>query len=609
MAVLKNLHLLSIYIRRLILQATTAAGSGHPSSSLSAVELMVGLMFSGVFRADLHRPDRSTNDRLVFSKGHAAPLLYALYVAAGQLSESAMMKLRRFSSPLEGHPSIRWPFVDVPTGSLGQGLSAGIGLALAARLERSLARTYVLLGDSEMAEGQIWEAIQYAGWRRLGNLTAILDVNRLGQSGPTMLGHDVETYARRVKEFGWQTIIINGHNLPAVIGAYHRAIRTPYRPTMIIAKTLKGKGVSIMENKEGWHGRVLSKEQLMTALQELDPIRAGRATVAQPYAQFKALSQARPAPPPTYPQTESVAPRQAFGQSLLRLAPKYPRLVVLDGEVKNSTYTEIFAAAYPDRFFQTYIAEQNMVSIATGLAARGFIPVSATFAAFFTRAHDQLRMAAYAGYHQIIAGTHAGVSIGQDGPSQMGLEDIAMFRNLGATVLYPADVWATERLMERAMDASGLVYLRLTRQVSPPLYSAKTPFHIGGSHTLRHSQKDRVTIAAAGITVYEALRAADVLAEKKIAVRVIDLYSVQPLDRATLLQAVRQTKHLIVVEDHRRAGGLSEAVLSSLGSLAGTVISLAVKKIPRSGRPNELLGFEDIDAASIVTAVRYILKK
>lgn len=605
-----KLEQLAKLIRLWILESTTKAGSGHPTSSLSAVELMAGLFFSGIFKADLNKPKDQNNDRFILSKGHAAPLLYALYAAGSAISGKSLMTLRKFGSDLEGHPMVGFPFTEVPTGSLGQGLSAGIGIAIAAKMNNLPYRTYVLLGDSEMSEGQVWEAIQFAGYRKLSNLVTILDCNRLGQSGPTMLGHSVEQYAKRIKPFGWETIIVDGHDFGEIIPAYTGAKRSS-KPVMIIAKTVKGKGVSFLENKNGWHGRVLEKEKLVRALSEIGSVEKSlRVIVKKPLSpnKQKNLIPIRLVAP-RYDKNHLISPRRAFGNALVRLAPKYPHLVVLDAEVKNSTYTEDFCKKYKGRFIESYIAEQNMVGIAQGLASRGFIPVAATFAAFLTRAYDQLRMAQYAGTHQIYAGTHAGVSIGPDGASQMGLEDIAMFRTIhNSTVLYPADAYATERLLERGTQAPGIVYLRLTRADLPLLYKQSEPFTIGGSKTLRASPKDIATIISAGITLFGALKAADALRKDGLHVRVIDCYSVKPIDVPTLKKAARQTKALLVVEDHRPEGGLADAVRTALGKDAGKVISLASGGIPHSGTPEQLLAFMGIDADGIKRAVKKLLR-
>ncbi len=609
MATQKNLENLSRLIRSAILRSTTAAGSGHPTSSLSAVELMVGLFFGGVFRSRLEEPALTNNDRFVLSKGHASPLLYALYHAAGKVSEKELLSLRKFGSRLEGHPSILFPYTEAPTGSLGQGLSIGLGIALAGRFHKLSYRTYVLLGDSEMAEGSVWEAMQLAAHEKVDSLTALLDVNRLGQSGPTMLGHNVHSYARRAQSFGWKTIILNdGHDLRSILSAYKTALATKSKPTMIIAKTIKGKGVSFLENKNGWHGKALSSEQCEKALSELGTVKkvVGNIPVPRSGRRYFANTSGRSARQPKY--VVPTSPRKACGNALVRLAHAYQNLIVLDGEVKNSTYTELFQNEQPERFIESYIAEQNMVGMAIGLASRGMLPVSSTFAAFFTRAFDQLRMASYAGTRQVYIGTHAGVSVGQDGPSQMGLEDIAMFRTLAnCAVLYPSDAYSAERVVELALRSKGLSYIRATRADLPLLYDALTPFRIGGSKTLRSSRLDKATIIAAGITVHEALKAADVLMKAGKRIRVIDCYSIKPIDVRTLVRAAEQTKNLIVVEDHRPEGGIAEAVRSALGNKAGCVHSLAVTHTPHSGTPEQLLTYEGIDADGIVAAVRNVL--
>lgn len=605
----EHLEQLSRLVRSHILRMTTAAGSGHMTSSLSAVELMVGLLFGGMFRADLANPKNPMNDRLVFSKGHASPLLYALYSVAGKVTPRELLRYRTFGSRLEGHPLPTFRYVDVPTGSLGQGLSIGIGEALAGRMDRLGFRTYVLLGDSEMAEGSIWEAIQYAGFAKLDTLTAVLDANRLGQSGPTMIGRDLSAIARRVESFGWRTLLIDGHDVNDILKAYATSMKTKDKPTMIIAKTIKGRGVSFLEDREGWHGRALDRKELKKALTELGRVNQKiRGMVAAPPQARPRISQRKKARKLRYRLGEMVATREAFGRALVRLAPTFPKLIVLDGEVKNSTFTELFARKYPARFIEAYVAEQHMVSMAGGLAARGKLPVVATFAAFFTRAFDQLRLAQYARTHQVFAGSHAGVSVGQDGPSQMGLEDVALFRALEhTTILYPADALATEKLLERSLKAEGIVYLRLTRAETPVIYSSTTPFTVGGSRVLRSSGRDRATILAAGITLHEALRAVDALAKRNILVRLIDLYSIQPIDVQTLHSAAQETGPLLVVEDHRPAGGIAEAARSALGAKAGIVTSLAVRKTPKSGRPEEQLRYQGLDASSIVQTLKKLI--
>ncbi|MFH0852960.1 MAG: transketolase [bacterium] len=603
-----RLNELAKLVRADIIESTTRAGSGHPSTCLSAVDLMVGLMFSGVFKTDLNNIKNRTNDRLIFSKGHAAPLIYSLYSVAGKVSRKELMSLRKFGSRLQGHPMPDFPYTEVPTGSLGQGLSTGLGMALQATMDNLPFTTYVLLGDGEMSEGSVWEAIDYTSNNKVDNLVGILDINGFGQSGHTRLGHDIKKYFQRIKSFGWNVLSIDGHNMNQILAAYQKAKQIKRKPTMILASTLKGKGVSLIQNKGGWHGKALSKQQLSVAMAELGDIdRSLVGSIAQPIKKKKTIVKTKRAPSPRYSQSELISTRKAFGNALVRLALQYPEMTVLDGDVKNSTYTEAFGKKYPDRFIQAYIAEQNMVGMAGGLAARGKLPVASTFAAFFTRAFDHLRMAQYAQTRQIYVGTHAGVHIGEDGPSQMGLEDIAMFSTLqNSTVLYPSDAVAMEKLLELSLKNPGLTYLRATRGDTPVIYNSKTDFKISGSQVVRSSTSDKVTIVAAGITLFEALTAADLLAKKKIPVRVIDLYSIKPIDKSTLQRAARVSGRFIVVEDHRRVGGLAEAVQTALGNMCKELISLSVEKTPKSGRPEQLLKHQGIDAQSIIRTVERI---
>jgi transketolase len=606
-----QLKALARFCRYEMLRMTTRAGSGHPTSGLSATELMVGLLFGGIFRYDTDRPDHPNNDRLIFSKGHASPLLYALWAAAGRLTDHDLMSYRQFGSELEGHPSVAFPYVDAATGSLGQGLSIGVGMALSAKyLDKLPYRTYVLLGDSEMAEGSNWEAMQIAAHYGLDNLIGIIDVNRLGQRGETMYGHDVDAYQRRVSAFGWKTIVIDGHQFDAVLNAYRQTTPAEDRPTMIIAKTVKGKGISFLQDKNGWHGKALSKEELEKALNELGDVDTTvRGQIARP-------DDLQPQRPPggsaadlSYKKGDSVPTRNAYGNALNRLYPQFPRIVSLDGEVSNSTRAASFKEAHPERFFEMFIAEQNMVGAAVGLSCRGHIPFVSTFAAFLTRAADQIRMSRYSEANVKFVGSHAGVSIGEDGPSQMGLEDLALFRAvLDSVVLYPCDAVSTERLVEQAAGHDGLVYLRTTREGTPVVYDADEPFPIGGSKVLRQSDNDGATVVAAGVTVHEALAAYDRLRAEGLAIRVIDLYSVKPVDADTLREAARDTGILITVEDHFAEGGLADAVRSALGKQPVPVHSLAVRRKPRSGQPQELLDYEGISREAIVGCVRRVLQ-
>lgn len=576
---------------------------------------MTALMF-GFFRADLKNPDNKHNDRLIFSKGHAAPLLYALYVAAGAASEQELLTtLRKFGSRFEGHPTMQFPFAEAATGSLGQGLSIGVGMALNAKYLDALPyKTFVLLGDSEMAEGSNWEAMQLASFYKLNNLIAILDVNRLGQRGETMGGWEMEWFERKAWACGWKTIVVDGHNFRAIDEAYVTACKEKKQPVMIIAKTVKGKGVSFLENKEGWHGRALSSSEADEALVEIGlKHHTLRGVVLHPDMSVEGhipAAEQLTKHTPAYPIGQFIATRKAYGHALVNLFPHHKNMVVLDAEVSNSTEAQIFKAAYPKHFFEMFIAEQNMVGTALGLSRRGKIPFLSTFAAFLTRAHDQIRMCQYSESNIKIVGSHAGVSIGEDGASQMALEDIALFRSLlGSVVLYPSDANATDKLVAAAAAHHGMVYLRMTRRETPVIYSADEQFPIGGSKTIRSSATDKVTVVGAGVTLHEALKAYAQLKDEGVSVRVIDAYSVKPIDMLTLRKAAKETKAIVVVEDHYAEGGIGEAVLSALAGTGAKVVSLAVRHMPQSGTSDELLAYERIDATAIAEEVRIILKK
>ncbi|MHB1134808.1 MAG: transketolase [Chloroflexota bacterium] len=598
------------------IRASSAAGSGHPTSSLSAADLMAVLM-SEYLRYDFAKAKNPANDHLIFSKGHATPLLYSMYRAAGAITEEELFTFRRLGSRLQGHPSPVLPWVDVATGSLGQGLPIGVGIALAGKyLDRLPYRVWVLCGDSEMAEGSVWEAFELGGHYRLDNLVAIVDMNRLGQRGETMLGWDGQAYAARARAFGWHAIEVDGHDVAAINAAYAEVEKQRGRPVAVIARTVKGQGVTFLEDQPGWHGRTLDSEQTGRAIQELGGERGARIDVRKPE---EVPVPERPAPSavdlPRYEVGSEVATRAAYGDALEALGAARQDVVALDGEVSNSTYAERFAQALPDRFFEMYIAEQQMVAAAVGLGVRGYVAFASSFAAFLTRAHDFLRMAAISRANVRLSGSHAGVSIGEDGPSQMGLEDLAMFRALpGSTVLYPSDPNQTAHLLAAMADRPGISYLRTTRGKTPVLYPPDEPFTIGGSRILRGSEDDRATIVAAGITVHEALKACDELRREGIAVRLIDAYSVKPIDEPALLEAVRETGgRVVVVEDHHAEGGLGEAVLAAL--TAGdspdklAVRHLAVRDVPGSGTPEELLDAAGIAAPHIARAVRDLLAR
>lgn len=600
---MKNLAEIARLLRYYILAATTQAGSGHPTTCLSSVELMTGLLFGGFFRFDSDNPDNPNNDRLIFSKGHAAPLLYSLWTVAGKLSETELLTLRKFGSSLEGHPTKSFPYAEAATGSLGQGLSIGAGMAINGKyIDRLPYKVFVLHGDSEMAEGSVWEAIQLAAYYKLNNLIGIIDVNRLGQRGETMYGHDLEAYSKKISSFGWKTICIDGHNFDEIFKAYEEAINSAI-PAMIIAKTIKGKGISFLEDREGKHGVALTEDEFKEALKELGEIKritvsVNKPEMLQPLSESVTIKEVNK----TYSIGEMVATRRAYGEAVAKIFPEFPDIVVLDAEVCNSTYAEIFKKHYPDRFFECFIAEQNMVGMAVGLSLRGKIPFVSTFAAFLTRTFDHIRMAQYSDANIKFMGSHAGVSIGQDGPSQMGLEDISMMRSiLNSVVLYPSDAVATEKLVREATRYQGIVYIRTTRSATPVIYSYDEEFPIGGAKVIRYSDDDWFSVIGAGITLYEALKAYVELKKQGIFIRVIDLYSVKPIAREILKKALNETKALITVEDHYPSGGIGEAVMAELGS--DRVYSLACRKVPKSGRPEELLDYEEISAKAIVGKV------
>ncbi len=572
-------------------------------------------LFFAEMRFDPKDPHNPDSDRFVLSKGHAAPILYAAWAEAGAFDRSELLELRTIGSDLEGHPTPRLPFVDVATGSLGQGICAAIGTALNARRIKSSYRTYVLLGDGESAEGSVWEAADVATMDGLDNLCGITDVNGLGQSRATMWQHDMEQFARRWRAFGWHAIVIDGHDMSAILDALDEARRTKGQPTMILARTIKGKGVSFVEGKGGWHGKAFKKgEELDRALAELEkqfvPVPEGGSNLAsripKPASTLRAVATPRPVAPPVYKMGDEVATREAYGAAIAKLGEADPRVVALDADVKNSTFSDKFEQAFPDRFYQNFIAEQVMVGAAMGLAARGAIPFPSTFACFLSRAADFIRMAAISNVNIKLAGSHAGVSIGEDGPSQMALEDLAMCRTApNYTVLYPCDAVSTERLVALMAYHPGPAYMRTSRPKTPVIYANDEAFTIGGLKVLRESAKDVATVIGAGVTVFEALEAYGQLKASGVAIRVIDLYSVAPVDAAGLVAAGRATGgRLITVEDHYAAGGIGDAVAEAVAAAGLTVQRLAVREIARSGRPDELLDRYGISAKHIVEAVR-----
>ncbi len=612
------LHNIATQLRIDSVRSTTQAGSGHPSSCCSAADIMAALFFAEM-RFDPNDPRRADNDRFVLSKGHAAPLLYSAWAEAGAIDRAKLLTLRELSSDLEGHPTPRLPFVDVATGSLGQGICVAVGLALNARRAGSAYRTYVMIGDGESAEGSVWEAGDVASHYGLDNLCGITDVNALGQSQATQWQHDMDQFARRWAAFGWEPIVVDGHDVSALLDAFARARQTKGRPAMVLARTIKGKGISFIEGRNGWHGRPLKKgEEAERAIKELEsqfvqlpkPIDAPSLVQKPAGAPPQAKASGRPkVAAPEYKLGDAVATREAFGTALVKLGQADTRVVALDGDVENSTYSEKFAKAFPDRFYETYIAEQAMIGAAMGLASQGAIPFPSTFACFLSRAADFIRMACISGLDVKLCGSHAGISIGEDGPSQMGLEDLALMRaEPDMTVVYPCDAVSTERLVEEIAYRRGPAYIRTTRPKTPVIYPSAESFEIGGSKVLRQSGQDVVTVVAAGITVYEALKAYGELKAAGIALRVIDAYSVQPVDVQTLREAARATGgRVIAVEDHYVGGGLGDAVAEALAGGGHVVRRLAVREIPRSGKPEELLDRYGISARHIVAAVKEIV--
>ena len=591
------------------IRSSNVTKSGHPTSSMSAADLMAVLL-AKYLHYDFGSPDDPRNDHLVFSKGHASPLLYSMYKAAGAITDDELLTFRVFGSRLQGHPTPAIPWVDVATGSLGQGLPYGVGIALAGKkLDRLPYRTWVLCGDSEIAEGSVWEAFEHASFYGLDNLTAIIDVNRLGQRGETMHGWNLDSYADRARAFGWKAIEIDGHDVEAIDRAYAEAVETEGVPTVIVARTIKGKGVKEVENKPNWHGKALDNPE--QAIEELGGERNMVVEPAKPdYEGEPHVFESGPLELPTWELGEEVATRLAYGEALVALGGGNGKVVALDGEVSNSTHAELFAKAYPERYFEMFIAEQQLVAAAVGLQVRNWVPFASTFAAFFSRAYDFVRMAAISQANIRLAGSHAGVSIGEDGPSQMALEDLAMMRAVhGSTVLYPCDANQTAKLVAEMAERDGIVFLRTTRAATPVVYDAEEEFPIGGARVLRDG--DDVAIVAAGITLHESLKAAEQLESEGISARVIDLYSVKPVDGETLRAAAEATGgRILTVEDHWSEGGIGDAVLEALsdGETPARVVRLAVRDLPGSGKPAELLAAAGIDAEHIVEAAQALIE-
>jgi transketolase len=609
------LHDKATHLRIDSIRATTAAGSGHPTSCASAAEIVSTLFFS-VMRYDPKQPHSRANDVFVLSKGHAAPILYAAWSEAGLFPREHLLTLRQLNSDLEGHPTPKLPYVDVATGSLGQGLPVGIGIAFHARLEKSDQRIYVLMGDGESAEGSVWEAAELASNYGVDNICAIIDVNRLGQSGPTMLQHHMDVHRARWEAFGWNAIVVDGHDISALLKAFAEAGSTKGKPSIILAETVKAKGMDGYEDKEGWHGKPLSKDEAERVVGILEKSLTGEGDHWTPNLPARRRASETPAPTGTAPKPpyniggKDVATRKAFGDALQALAKFDPRVVALDGDVKNSTHSDEFLAAAPERFFEGYIAEQNMLGMSMGLAARGAIPFASTFGCFLSRAYDFVRMAAISNLNLKFAGTHVGVSIGEDGPSQMALEDIAMFAaEPKFTVLYPSDATAAWAATMLAAEFVGPTYIRLGRPNNPIIYGPDEKFEIGKAKIVRQGKQDRVLVVAAGVTLFEALKAYDELKKSGIEIRVIDLFSVQPIDRETLVASARAAgNQVITVEDHYSHGGLGDSVQSALSAERIPVYKIAITEIPHSGKPQELIEKFGISSKAIQAKVRALVK-
>lgn len=605
-------------IRILSVEMTTAAGSGHPTSCLSAADLVAALFFYGM-HFDPDHFKNPNNDRFILSKGHAAPVLYIAWHLLGKVSTQELMTYRQIDSPIEGHPTARFAYAQAATGSLGMGLSIGAGMAFYGRMFGHPFKTFVLMGDSEVAEGSIWEAAELASFYKLNNLVGIIDCNRLGQSSQTMLDWHTTRYQERFQAFGWKTLVIDGHDMQQIMNALDKARQEQEQPVMIIAKTIKGYGIASVENKEGHHGKAFDKAQLPQVLAELknrfahDASYQGASFAWQPQIPAPQNSAEPKAcigldfKDPLYKKDEMIATRKAFGMALASLGGQCGNVVSLDAEVNNSTYADLFAHKFPERFVQCFIAEQNMVSMGVGLAAQGAIPFISTFGAFFSRAADQIRMAAIGRSPLRLVGSHAGVSIGQDGPSQMALEDIALMRALpDSAVLYPCDAVSTHKLMGQMLEYNqGITYLRTTRSATPVIYDFYQEFVIGGCSVLRESSQDQVLVIAAGITVFEALKAYEKLQAQGITIAVIDLYSIKPLDEKTVARvATACSNKIVTVEDHYLEGGLGQAITYAMRNQAMRIECLAVKELMRSGEPQELMARAKIDAAAICAAVQ-----
>jgi transketolase len=587
------------------IRSTSASNSGHPTSSMSSAEIVASLFFHEM-KFDYTNPESPDNDRFILSKGHAAPVLYSAWKQLGLISDSELLELRQINSRLEGHPTRRHPLGEAATGSLGQGLAIGIGMAIYSEQNKIENRIFILMGDGEIAEGSVWEAANLASHKKLKNLVAIVDCNELGQTGATAHGQNIEVYADRFRAFGWHTDIVDGHNINEILNALSAA-KNFEQPSVILARTIKGKGLLEVEGKNGFHGKTIAPEKVEAAILEISKgMEAELEAPAKIVVSNRKKTESKCINLQAPDFDRNISTREAFGLSLARLGKINDKIVVLDGDVSNSTFTKYFEQALPSRFIQCFIAEQSMVGIATGMNSRGAIPFVATFAAFLSRAHDQIRMAAIGKQPLRIIGSHSGISIGYDGPSQMGMEDIAMMRSLpNSIVLYPSDGVSSYKLtQEIANYSNGISYLRTTRMTTAAIYNKNEEFPIGGLKVLRQSSYDKITVVAAGATLHESLRAAQILEEREIYICVVDLYSIKPMDTKTLSElAFKSNGKILTVEDHYPEGGIGEAVLSALAGLELKVYTKAVEILPRSGKPEELMSLAKIDSQSIVEAI------
>lgn len=599
------------------IRATCASNSGHPTSCCSAAEIMAVLFFH-TMRYKQTDPEHPDNDRFVLSKGHAAPILYAVWVEAGWICESDLLNLRKIRCDLEGHPTPRLSFVDVATGSLGQGLGAACGMAYTGKyFDKASYRVFCLMGDGEASEGSIWEALAFASHYNLDNLVAIFDVNRLGQSGTAPLGHCTDIYEKRCQAFGWNTYSVNGHDVEALCQAFWRATQVKNKPTALIAKTFKGRGIPNIEDAENWHGKPMPKESADGIVKLIESqIQTSKRLTPKPPVEDSPLisiSNIEMTSAPAYKLGDKVATREACGLALAKLGHTHKRVIVLDGDTKNSTFSEIFRKEHPERFIECFIAEQNMVSVALGCAARGrTVAFVSTFAAFLTRAFDQIRMGAISRANINFIGSHCGVSTGEDGPSQMALEDLAMFRSVPTCmVFYPSDAIATEHAVYLAASTKGMCFIRTSRPKTAVIYTSQDSFAVGQAKVIRQSAEDKVTVVGAGVTLHEALLAADKLSQQGIFIRVIDPFTIKPLDAATIIHSAKATGgHIITVEDHYREGGIGEAVCAAISREPDIVVrQLAVTEVPRSGKPSELLDMFGVSARHIMAAVRDAVTK